>query len=208
MKTPTRGDRPAPRSTDLPNGSQADDGSLPTLSRLLLTGSFAEQVTLIPRSMSSLIIATGYLEEGEDRPVLLPFVEMMFAGARQGDVPDGEVNAKLEPIFSRTLPLENALWLSFDVVRDIRLACATLRGMIQGNASFDAARLAHARHYADRLRMEAEMCAALIDELSPGSGSSAAETQATAKDEGSEASSSKRGSKLPARRLKARTEKR
>lgn len=151
-------------NADLDSGSS--EAGLAPLSRLVLGGHFAEQVTAIPQSLSSLILATGFLEESQ-KPVLIPFVEMMFAGVRQGDVPDGEEPPKLDPIFSRTLSLENALWLSFDVLRDIRLSCARLRRLIEGDLTFDPARIAHARHFADKARMEAEMCALLLEELCP-----------------------------------------
>lgn len=177
-----------------------DEDSLPDPPHLLLTGSFAEQVTIIPRSMSSLIIATGFLDDEGERPVLLPFVEMMFAGTRQGDAPDGDVTARLEPVFSRTLPLENALWLSFDVVRDIRLSCARLRGMIEGNVAFDGARLAHARYYADQLRMEAEMCTALLDELSPAPAGQASEQTPKENDRSSDAAAGGGASSMQARK--------
>lgn len=177
MKTPGKGKAQEGGGSKRDDASGTDDISLPEPPHLFLTGNFAEQVTIIPRSMSSLIIATGFLDEEGERPVLLPFVEMMFAGARQGDAPEGDVGEKVEPIFSRTIPLENALWLSFDVVRDIRLSCARLRGMVEGSIAFDSARLAYARHYADQLRMEAEMCTALLDELSPSSAGQASERE-------------------------------
>jgi hypothetical protein len=140
---------------------------LPALPRLMLSGAFAEEVTVIPRSMSSLIFATGFLEDG--KPVLLPFVEMMYAGLRQGDAPEGGEDPeglKLETVFSRTLPLENALFLTYDIVRDIRISCARFRGLVDGKVGFDPSRIAHARYYAEQVRIQAELCAALLDELS------------------------------------------
>ena len=163
---------PAPKlpaeTSNEPSRPEALEEDLPTLSRLVLTGNFAEQVTVIPRSLSSLILATGFLEES-GRPVLLPMVEMMFAGVRQGELADVEEDSepKYEQVFSRTLPLENALWLVFDILRDMRLSFARLRTTIEGSASFDDARIAHARSFAEQARMEAEMCVSLLEELCP-----------------------------------------
>lgn len=156
--------RAQPRPASSRPGMENEDG-LPELSRMVMSGSFAEQITLIPKSMSSLILATGRLED-DDRALLVPFIEMMIAGVTQGEVGDSEdIEGDAQTIFSRTVPLENALWLAFDVVRDIRIACAKLRKSFSGEIAMDAGRLAHARFFAEQTRMQAEMCVTLLDEI-------------------------------------------
>lgn len=135
---------------------------------LLLFGDFPMQVTIIPRALCTLIMNMGVAEEaGGRRHVLLPHIEVKFGGIRQGNLdeqlePDDQ---QLEELFSRILPLENALWLLSDMASDIRLACLRLKSVASNSDLLEPVRIGHARDYAERLRQEAELAAALLDEL-------------------------------------------
>lgn len=147
---------------------------------LLLLGDFPTRVTVIPRALCTLIMNMGIAEESAGRRhVLLPNIEMKFAGIRQGDLDDerGPDDQDLEELFSRILPLENALWLLSDMASDIRIACLRLKSVAGEANVLEPVRIANARDYAERLRQQAELTFALLDDLvPPRSESSAAAT--------------------------------
>jgi hypothetical protein len=142
------------------------EANLPEVPALILSGKFPEEVTIIPRSISSLVLYTGLVKES-DRQVLLPHIEITIAG-----LPQKEVSAEKEPdareLLSKTLTLENALWLVFDITRDIRLACARLQKLTTGSLSLETARLRHSQFFAEQLRDQAELCASVLGQLMAG----------------------------------------
>ncbi len=144
--------------------SQDNQSKLPELSTLALTGNFAENVTIVPRSYSALILSTGFNEDGK-KPVLVPFVEMSLNGVKQGEVPEGNPPSDIPEIFSATLPYENALWLSFDMLRDMRIATERLRDLVSGSIGMDQSRMQHARFFAELAQVEAQKCVEAIDAL-------------------------------------------
>lgn len=138
---------------------------LPELASLALTGPFVQNTTIAPRSLSTLILATGF-EESSKRPVLVPFVETVIRGITQREASEkGEIPEELEPIFERTLPLENALWLAFDLLRDIRMAASQLQMMVSGSVALEPTRLEHARIFTGLARDEAERCLQVLEAL-------------------------------------------
>jgi hypothetical protein len=144
------------------------DEDLPPLSTLALAGSFAENVTIAPRSYSTIILATGLDQESENF-VLVPFVETIIHGTTQKEaVENGGLSENLDVIFSRTLPLENALWLGFDLLRDIRVASENLEKLVDGRIAFEPSRLEHARRFAGLARAEAERCEIALEAFSKG----------------------------------------
>jgi len=143
---------------------------LPQIPRVSLSGKFAEDVTIIPGSYSSMVLSSGHLED-EQRFVLLPFIETTMQGLRQGEVPDGDLPAEMETIFSHTLPLENAIWLAFDLLHDFRNACERLETMVDGAIQFDGARMTHAVRFAELAAAEAARCAASLRRLNGQAGS-------------------------------------
>lgn len=148
---------------------------LPDLPQMYLGGRFARDVMVIPRSNSSIILASAQVGETKT-PVLVPFVELQFQGVKQGDL-----KAEIEPddlgtreIFSETLSLENTFWLIFDMMRDVRVAINELKDLTGNPTAFESARIAHARHFADQVRLQAEMCVLLLDDLAGPSAEAAA----------------------------------
>jgi hypothetical protein len=127
-------------------------------------GRFVDDLTAVARSNTEMFLATGRLEHDRSQ-VLVPFVEMTMLGVRQGDIGEASGEPSLAPVFQGTMTLENALWLTFDIMRDIRQECATLNKIAKGEISLDPSRVAHARFFAEMAREQAEMCVALFDEL-------------------------------------------
>jgi hypothetical protein len=131
---------------------------------LAVTGEFPGQVTLVPSSLSTILLGTGAIEE-EKRFVLVPYLDMRISGKRQRDLPQEFDPESLDLLFGGILPLENALWLTFDIVRDTRLALSRLNDMAGNSLALESARLAHARNYAQRLAIQANLCADILGEL-------------------------------------------
>ncbi|PZO70982.1 MAG: hypothetical protein DI636_04720 [Pelagerythrobacter marensis] len=143
------------------------------IARVALAGRFAENVTIVPHSFSAMVLSTGYLEQ-EKKFVLLPFIEMSMRGMRQGELPDdGEIPSNLETIFDRTLPLENAVWLVYDLIRDMRQACERLSNMVEGSIGLENDRLAQATDFAAAIAEEAVLCSAALATLNKTRGKSA-----------------------------------
>lgn len=147
------------------NVRKPDMPDLPELARVSLAGKFAEEVTIVPGSFSSMVLSSGHLED-EERFVLLPFMEMSMQGLKQREVPDGNMPSKMETIFSHTLPLENAIWLAFDMLHDFRNSSERLEDMVDGDLRFDPARMTHAIRFAELAAMEATRCAEALRRLS------------------------------------------
>jgi hypothetical protein len=137
---------------------------LPEISKVALAGRFAENVAIIPSTLSTFVLSSGFLED-EERFVMLPFVEMTMQGLHQGEVPDGRLPDDLTTLFSHTLPLENAVWLAFDLLHDFRVASERLESMVDGNLQFDEARMQHAIKFAELASQEATRCAAALKKL-------------------------------------------
>lgn len=109
-------------------------------------------------------------DEDNNRNVLVPFIETVIHGTTQGEAVahQGETDGspELAPIFSRTLPLENALWLAFDLIRDIRVAAESMGSMVEGAIDLERSRLEHARRFASFAREEAKRCEDALERLS------------------------------------------
>lgn len=157
-KSVRRSSRAAPVSV------HAEEDALPDLTPLVMGGRFVDDVTAVARTDSELFLGTGRLATDWE-PLLVPFVDMTFLGVQHKDIDDAEDEPALTPVFQKTLTLENALWLAFDVIRDIRAECVTLGKLAGGEVGIDPARLAHARFFAEKAREQAEMCVTLFDEL-------------------------------------------
>lgn len=142
-----------------------EDAQLPELTPVMMGGKFVDDVTAVARSNSELFFGTGRLGGPDGDVVLIPFVDMTMLGVRQGDLHDTETEPELSVIFQNTLTLENALWLTFDMLRDIRGECVNLGKLALGDIGLDQKRLTHARFFADKAREQAELCVALFDEL-------------------------------------------
>ena len=142
-----------------------DVPELPELAKVSLAGKFAEEVTIVPGSFSSMVLSSGHLEE-EGRFVLLPFMEMSMQGLKQREAPDGSMPSEVETIFSHTLPLENAIWLAFDMLHDFRNSSERLEDMVEGDLRFDPARMTHAIRFAELAAAEAARCAEALRRLS------------------------------------------
>ncbi|MGB3740270.1 MAG: hypothetical protein WA948_13090 [Pontixanthobacter sp.] len=158
-------------SDDAESPTQSEVAELPPLTTLALMGAFAEQVTIAPRSFSTMLLATGFDEDNE-RSVLVPFIETVIHGTTQGEAVahqgDTDGPPELAPIFSRTLPLENALWLAFDLIRDIRVAAENMSSMVEGSIDLERSRLEHARRFASFAGEEAKRCEEALERLSQG----------------------------------------
>lgn len=137
---------------------KTSEDELPSLAPISMAGNFVENVTIAPRSLSTMVLATGR-DEDRNIPVLLPFVDTVIHGITQGDIArHGNIPDELEPIFAKTLPLENAIWLAFDLLRDIRMASEQLMGAAGGNTEIEPTRLEHARRFAELAYEEARLC--------------------------------------------------
>ena len=166
--------RSKPASSAKSTSKTAD--ALPQIPKVALAGKFAEDVTIIPSSLSTMVLSSGFLEDDE-RFVMLPFVEMTMQGLHQGEVPDGRLPDDLTTLFSHTLPLENAVWLAFDLLHDFRTAAERLESMVDGKLEFDEARMQHAIKFAELASQEATRCAAALKKLTETASSKEEETQ-------------------------------
>lgn len=134
-------------------GNKNGEEGLPVLS---LSGKFASQVTVIPRTNSTLLMGLGTVE-GTDRTVMVPFLETVLAGTTHGEIGHmGEVDDDgLSEVLSCVLSLDNAIWMQFDMVRDTRQAVGDLTAVVKRDA-MEGRRLSQALHFAERLREEAD----------------------------------------------------
>ena len=140
---------------------EAEELEIPNLS---LFGEFPDQVVVIPRTNATLLMSIGSIDE-QKRSVVVPYIELIFAGFRQGTINQGkEEEELLEELFSQVVSLENAIWMLSDMASDIRAACLRLRTVVNPGA-LENVRLKLARDYAERLRQQAEFTVALLDEI-------------------------------------------
>ena len=143
-----------------------DLGKAPTV---VLSGEFAENITIIPTSNSSLLIGMATLEDNPDETVLLPYIESMVAGVKHNEF-DDDLDELYEtqdfpPLFTATLPLDNALFFAWDYVRDITFACRQLADAGGGALALEPVRLNYARNYAASVALQARDCVTEIERL-------------------------------------------
>ena len=144
---------------------------------LRVSGDFVTRVTIIPTSTSSILLGLGTLvEEGQEesadsKEVLVPYIETKVAGIRQDKMDEERLeNEEFEELMSAILPLDNALFFTWDVVRDIHVSCAKISNMSRGSLALEPVRLANARHFALQLRDQAQQCADVLQLLIDGCG--------------------------------------
>ena len=160
----SRADRSKRAASLVRQAERLEDDGLPELSSLIMGGRFVDDLTAVARSNTEMFLGTGRFEHDRSQ-VLVPFVEMTMLGVRQGDIGEAGAEPTLAPVFQRTMTLENALWLAFVIMRDIRQECATLNKIAKGEIPLDPSRMAHARFFAEMAREQADLCVALCDEL-------------------------------------------
>lgn len=138
--------------------------TLPDPPTLAVSGDFVQNVMVVPTSTTSMLLGMGYLED-EHRHVLVPYVEIKIAGVTQGEMGPSLKETDFNELFSHVLPLDNALFMAWDLVRDMRIACTRVQQLSGGGMALENVRLAHARNFAERLRGQAELCVTILDEL-------------------------------------------
>ncbi len=153
---------------------QADQGTgterspaPPIIPPISMAGDFPSRVTVIPGSTSSLILAAG-VEDDSGQSVLIPFVDLKIVGVGLAEMqPDMEEDA-FDTLLSKTLPVENAVFLSFDMVRDLRIGLQQLAGSSGDGMGIEPERLKLARVFAEELRKQAVGLIGTLDELVTG----------------------------------------
>lgn len=101
-------------------------------------------------------MALGTIQETRRR-VMVPFLEVALAGTTHAQIEKvGEVDEDgLSEMFSCVLSLDNAVWMQFDMLRDMRRAVGDLATVVNQDA-LEGARLRQALRYAERIRAEAD----------------------------------------------------
>lgn len=140
--------------------------------KLMFSGDFVEQATIIPTTNSTMIVTTA-LRASDESPVLLPFIETKVAGVRLGkwisndeaDETDEFDIDDFEPLMSVTLPLDNALFYVYDFVRDVQIACTQMANLSGDSIGLDTGRLNIALDFAERLQKQSLQCVEAIKRL-------------------------------------------
>lgn len=137
---------------------------------LILLGA-SRDISIVPQSLSSLKLLTA-LRERDREAVLVPYVDLSIHFVRQSELQEGTVPNEIlerEPTVARTIGLENALWLTFDMLRDLSLATGRLASTAPDGLRLDISRLQLARLFAEQAQRAAGDCVSQIEELLKGS---------------------------------------
>lgn len=130
---------------------------------VIVAGEFIKNSTVVPQSLSQIIIATG-VRSVDHKPVLIPYVELSLqierpVKAALASLDDSEhVAVETEDWTSQTMPLENAFWLTLDMMRDLSIACERLQKTMPDGALFESERIEQARDYVESASKFAERC--------------------------------------------------
>lgn len=139
----------------------------PEVADVTINDNFSSQVTVIPRTTANLILGSGTTESpAGDRSVLLPYVEVRFLGdeiAKLSERPETP-EAELRPLFTATLPLENAGFILLDMMADLKRICAAIGTMGTSGLSVEPTRMAHMRYFVAHLERQAVFCRRRLDD--------------------------------------------
>lgn len=150
--------------------------SPPDLSPVSVHGRYADNVSVIPKTLASLHLVPGRLDaDGDEKPrVLIPFAEMRLGGMNIHQAPeflpsgdderasgDGE-DADPPTLFAANLPLENLAYVLLDLTSDLKRICGEVCAM-SGELAVDPARMAHVRYFVAHLERQARQCRLRID---------------------------------------------
>lgn len=134
---------------------------------LILAGDASKSISIAPHSLSTITLLTA-LRESDKTPVLVPYVEMSLHFIHQKELQEGLTPQELtdgEPTLTRTVGLENALWLTFDILRDLANATGHLADTAPNGLKLDISRLQLAKLFAEQARMAATNCALQLEQL-------------------------------------------
>ena len=152
-----------PRATRL---SSEQSGELPTVPPVGMAGDFPQRITVVPGSTTSLILASAS-EQISGRPVLVPFVDLKISGLLQSSIEEETDEESFETLLSSTLPAENAVFLAFDMTRDLKVALQQLAASGE-KLGLEPQRLKLARAFAEQLVLQAGGLRDVLDRLVSG----------------------------------------
>lgn len=146
----------------------------PEAGSVIVAGEFVRNSAVVPQSLSQILIATG-IRSSDHKPVLIPYVEMSLQierpvkvalESRSEEDGDDQVEMVSEEWISQTLPLENAFWLTLDMLRDLSIACDRLLKTMPEGALLESDRLDLAHTYVEEAEAFAEQCRRSLAALS------------------------------------------
>jgi hypothetical protein len=121
-------------------------------------GDFPRRVMHISRTLSSLLIAIGRLEDKEKSSVLVPYVEIKFGGELEGNEADSDDDD--ESIFSHIVTIDNAAYIIFDMIRDFKIVCEQLSAAASGELKPLRSQIEPVTDYISKARTEIDACLA------------------------------------------------
>ena len=131
-------------------GPATNRATLPTVPQVGMSGDFPSRVTVAPGSTTSVILASAE-EYGTDLPVLVPFLDLKISGILQSEISEDSEDQDFGTLLSGTLPLENAVFLYFDLVRDLQIALGRLTEASGGGIGLEPQRMRLAHVFAKLL---------------------------------------------------------
>ena len=144
----------------------------PDLKPVVIGGLFPDTVNVIPKTLVSLHLMTGRLEEeGEAegrQKVLVPFAELRLGGGSIAEMlNDGLIADNADPptLFATTLSIENTAFVLLDLMSDLRRICVEVTSLAQGELVVEPGRMAHVRYFVAHLERQARLCRRSLDQV-------------------------------------------
>lgn len=123
-------------------------------------GDLADRLAVISRAEASLVVGIGNVaEDDDDRPVLVPYVELSLHEQDDEDASGFDPSSQ----FIHTVSHENAAFVIMRLSGDFEEACGQLRAVSMGGIKPEPNRLRLARVYVDRAREHLERCVRELD---------------------------------------------
>ncbi len=136
---------PSKHSTPAAPGPEndGDPGEIPEVPAVSVYGNFANQISVVPSTMMSLLVGFGDIS---GKQYLIPFVELMINEADTGE------SDEQKAVFHKIISLENAAYLICDLAGDMSKVCRNLGGIGRGEILLEPTRIDAIRVFASKAR--------------------------------------------------------